>query len=161
LKQCCNYIDFIGALVAAVAGAAFMAVILARQQAGMPVMLAPAVMPFSHLAAAAAVQLSFLPLAAGLLPSLAKAVEAETNRARASSDFFIKTKVKNEQLELIVTSKVRAFLDIQRLGRATVLHFKSSVYWLRFLFFVLADSQRPRHLLLCPFVALRTSRCWC
>jgi hypothetical protein len=95
-----------------------MADILARQQAGMPVMLAPAVIPFSHLAAAAAVQLSFLPLAAGLVPSLANAVAAETSRARASRDFFIKTKVENEQLELIVTSKVRAFLYMHSLGLA-------------------------------------------
>ena len=117
--------DFTGALVAAVAGvAAFMAVILARQQAGIPAMLAPAVMPFSHLAAAAAVQLSFLPLAAGLVPSLAKAVEAETSRARASRDFFMETKAKNEQLELLVTSKVRAFLHIHGLGPALRLRFR-------------------------------------
>ena len=114
-----TYKAFVTGLAEAVAGvAAFMADILARQQAGMPAMLAPAVMPFSHLAAAAAVQLSFLPLAAGLVPSLAKAVAAETSRARANRDFFMETKAKSEQLELIVTSKVRAFLHIHGLGPA-------------------------------------------
>jgi len=86
------YIDFTGAFVVAVAGAVFMAAILARQQAGMPSILPPAVMPFSHLAAAAAVQWSaFLPLA-GLSPSWAKAVAAEANKARASRDFFMEMK---------------------------------------------------------------------
>lgn len=106
------YIDFTtGALATVVAAvAALAALILARQQAGIPAMLVPT-MPFSHLAAATPVQASFLPLA-GLSPSWAKVVAAEASRARASRDFFMGKKTKNEQLRLVVASKVRTFFVI-------------------------------------------------
>jgi hypothetical protein len=82
------YNDFAAVFTSAVAGALALAAILARQHAGIPAMLVPA-MPFSHLATAAAVQWSFFLPLEGLSPSWAKAVAAEASRAKASRDFFM------------------------------------------------------------------------